>query len=384
MDDSALEDISSRISGMSEAESNVFLAQAGFSDDLRRVMSLGNEEYQKRMEYASRYHAISQQEIDDLNKARDAWSEFGSTASTISERVQAAISPAITGALSELSGFLNENADAIASGVGRITDNVVDLASRGASAAKDIAGYLSPIWDILDYAVEEYVGWDNAIGGIVLTLGGLSAITIPATIASSLLGITSSITGMTSAGTSFADVFGKGGLFVAAIAATVLAIDQIIEAENKHADEMIRKAIERTPEEAFIKTSTEDMIKEENKKSWHGGFLGNVISYEEANNRVREKYGYGPRTVDENGIDHGYYGPNLWTQMAINSRIGNSGSNGANVSQNVNVTNEININGVRNAEQVAPSVGQAVGDSVQNALQNNYKVFVPDGIMSNG
>ncbi len=377
MDDDALDVLKSFTSGLTDAEASMKLAGAGFSDDIRRVVGLGEEEFQRRMQYASDFHSLSKQEIDDLNAARAAWVDFGTTADTVSKRIQRSISPAVTAALSELTGFLNENADAIADGVGLITDSVVKLAGRGADAAGEVYGVVKPLWDIFDDAVEKYVGWDTALSVTVSALAGFAGLTAISSIAGAVTVLAGSLTGLAVAGASAAPVF-------AALTAAAIATDSITKSMVADSEKRFQEAVGMSNEEAFIKARAEGFIEDANRDSWHGGWLANAMSPEEADSRARALIGDSPENNVVNGIDYGFGGADIWKQMAIESRQGVMNSQQIQNSPNVTVQNEININGVRGAEQVAPAVGNAAAQSIQSVMQNSYKMMVPDGSIGHG
>ncbi len=109
MDDKALKDLQSYIAGLSEAEANLKLANAGFSEDMRRVLALGEEEFQKRSKYAKDFHSLTKGEIEDLAELSTSFSTLTSRMGTISQYIQADLAPAFSGIFSTIEEGLNQN-----------------------------------------------------------------------------------------------------------------------------------------------------------------------------------------------------------------------------------------------------------------------------------
>ncbi len=416
MDDKALEDLRSIISGLPDELAAATLAGAGFSDDIRRVIGLGDEEFQRRMQYAADFHSLNQQEQEDLRKTREAWVAFGSTAETVSERIQAEISPAIIKSLTELTGFLNENADAISVGVRKVTDRVVDLAGRGSDAAGEVIDVVKPLWDVFDAAVDKYVGWEDAIAVTVAALAGFSGLATIATVTKGVLGLAGAITGVAAAGSSAALVLGAGGTFVAAIIAANAALESF-RSNVQGEDERIAGKIKGSESISELNELAGESFSNSIDKAITGlysnggfGMIAEAVSEmwsgnKEIQARVDEIYEsmspsekYLTATDTSGRVDPAMkeelnaqgWGDEIYRSRALKEMQQGLASprymtnNSVQNNPNVTVQNEININGVRNAEQVAPAVGQAAGSAVQSAFQSNYKLAVPDGSIVHG
>ncbi len=400
-DYSAMDDLRSFISGKPEAQANMELAAAGFSRDIRRVLELQYEEFSRRMEYAKQFHSIVNQEVEDLKKLDEAMGGFNNRLETVVESLSGKIAPGFTSFFNALEEGLNRNEENFQSWGKSIGSTISGLMEgfRGnidtinSSLEKErtpeaVSVMQSPDPEVRRKNIERLEREANTktAGNIAgLIIGSIEAIATDSTILGEIenfRNLQESINAPVKTAEHFDKIATRGQDF-AIIDALTSKIMSDLEEEIRNARisgeisksgldyhdqrilstigaewyrgqaESLATRIARDSDLLFDKSAQEELI-------------SNILPF--SNNPEWREDGNGKmELIPTRGIDRR---SNVmpWDRP----------------SQSITVQNEININGVRNAEQVAPAVGQAAGSAVQSAFQSNYKLAVPDGSIGHG
>lgn len=258
LDAERLMSLSEEFSKMQEDEAKVKGRGAGFSDDMIRLLQKGPSEIRRMTDEALKYNATSDQALEDLDKFNKKWTEATSTISKIAGEIQGAFAKPLTEALEYAQPHLNAFADWLENN-------------------------------------------DDKVATFATALAAVGAVTIPATLISSIGSLAAAIGGgagvgggLIGAGTKLAAVFGTGGLVVVAIGATIYALDELgeridkitsknlsaidakIAAGSQKAQELLNRSATTMPETSEVAETRIDEIKaagDEIKKT----LMGDVI-----------------------------------------------------------------------------------------------------------
>lgn len=363
MDDNALDVISSHIEGMNEAQKNDFLQSMGFSQDFRRVVNIGEEEFQSRMAKAEKFHSITRNEIDDLVELDSAMGNFNSRLSAISESLQGKLAPGFTSFFTAMEEGLNRNEDLFQSWGNSIGSTLTNLFDG-------FRGNIGRLNEILegertDEAIAVMQSDDENI-----RRENLERLRSDAT--------------QRSIGNYAGFVIGAG---------KAIWTDSTIAGEYENL-----KNLEKTSWAAVETAEHFDNI------ATRGHDYASIDSLSVSiSERMRELFSsYGMRPIEEEAqdfqstardfaneivksgsLDEWLSSSKDYREMAIMDVFsrGRMSPEWANATSNggANVTNNITINGVRGAEQAVPAVGQAAATGTQNALQNGAKTVNANG-----
>ncbi len=421
LDSKAIQELSDFFKDIPDSQAIMGLGAMGLSEDLLQVIRLSEEERESRLSYAKENHALTQQEINDLKIFNEVWANFGSTVDTVYKRIGSVVSLPTGNILKDITEFLNENADSIAMGFEKVARGFENVYTSAKGVGAEAWEEVKPLFNALDGFVEKHVGWENALTVTGVAIAGLSVAAVPAALAlttAKLIGMTGALGGLGAAGVKMAGVFGVGGVVIASL----IAADDIINKLRKNVSESVAQInadIDSIKDPNDAKKARANNLKTSVKKALIGPIsayeaIGEYFARDEriseniaiANGKMTEEelrdvYGkdlvigdesakffkaagvhpQGYLTEDKTGVFETLLnglkyalGPGESIQR-LRDRYEKQNQ------PSVTIQNEININGVRGAEQVAPAVGSAAAMGSQNGISNAYKGAVPDSFI---
>lgn len=156
-----LDSLREKTSGLTQAMKKNILSQMGVGSELIQVLELSNEKFK---ELSSNAFVIPANAIEQMNQAKSSMNLLGNATKWLKSMIAAELSPGIVDLNKKIATWIRNNKE----GLIKTLKTVFDWTSKFTSAVMN-AGMM------INQVVENTIGWENAIKGLLVILALLNA-----------------------------------------------------------------------------------------------------------------------------------------------------------------------------------------------------------------